>query len=67
MHLWDEGMSGWSVGDSLSTETGPEAVKDPIEELELKSGGDRKPLKIFEQERYSRATLQRIEDWSLGI
>ena len=39
----------------------------PIEELELKSGGDRKPLKIFEQERYSRATLQRIEDWSLGI
>ena len=33
MHLWDEGMSGWSVGDSLSTETGPEAVKAPLRSL----------------------------------
>ena len=39
----------------------------PSKELELKSGGDRKPLKVFEQERYSRASLQKIEDYSVGI
>lgn len=67
MHLWDKGMSGWIVGVSSSTETGSRGCEPQRGACELKSGGDGKPLKVFEQERYSRATLQKIEDYSVGI